>query len=66
MLIGIAEAYNGGKGLSIDPPRLIGNPQLAQRVMEGGSGDPIIGVSTAGYLAATAALRLVDSGKDAA
>ena len=55
-LIGIAEAYNGRKGMRSDPPRLIGDRTAAERVMSGGrDGADLISFSS------PAALRLVDS-----
>lgn len=65
VLVGIAEAYNGSKGLANDPPRLIGDPMAAQRVMAGGTTSPLVSITTAGDMAA-AALRLVDADQDAA
>ena len=56
VLIGIAEAYNGQKGLRSDPPRLIGDRSSAEIVMSGGrDGAELIRFSSPG------ALRLVDS-----
>lgn len=65
-LTGIAEAYNGAKGLRTDPPRLIGDPQAAQRVMSGGTTSPLVQVSQAGSLAAGASLRAIEGGKQSA
>jgi len=48
VLIGIAESYNGQKGLKTDAPRLIGNPAAAERVMAGGQAVNLIGTKRAG------------------
>jgi len=46
-LIGSAEAQNNMKGYPSDPPKLIGNPELAQRTLQLGSDKPKIPVTVA-------------------
>jgi hypothetical protein len=55
VLIGIAEAHNDAKGLGSNPPRLVGNPGEAERVMGGGRNADLIGNARAGE----SVLRLV-------
>lgn len=55
VLIGIAEAHNEAKGLRSSAPRLIGNPDEAERVMSGGGGANLVGNTRAGE----SVLRLV-------
>jgi hypothetical protein len=47
LLIGVAQTYNEQKGFHAEPPRLIGEPAAAQRVMLGGSNVPAIAISRA-------------------
>ena len=55
VLIGIAEAHNDAKGFGSNPPRLVGNPGEAERVMGGGRNADLIGNARAGE----SVLRLV-------
>ena len=65
VLIGISGAHNRNGGFSQDAPILIGNVEKAQEVMQGGSSQPLIGLTHASNASAT--LRLVsDKGEDAA
>lgn len=64
-LVGLSEALNAQKGFRSDPPRLIGDPHLANQVMLGGSSIPLIPV-TVGEHVEGVALRLVNRGSDAA
>jgi hypothetical protein len=43
VLIGIAEAHNDAHGVKSNPPRLIGSPTEAERVMSGGGEPNLIG-----------------------
>ena len=47
MLTGIAEAENVRRGLRSDPPRLIGDAEKAEAVMQGGTDRPLIGFDRA-------------------
>ena len=65
VLIGISGAHNRNGGFAQDAPMLIGNAVKAQEVMQGGSSQPLIGLTHASNASAT--LRLVsDKGEDAA
>ena len=64
VLTGIAEAENVRRGLVSDPPRLIGDAEKAEAVMQGGTDRPLIGFSTAGAAALGVAdnkMRVVDA-----
>lgn len=41
-LVGLAEAQNEQKGFPSDPPVLIGNPEIARKVLENGSDKPAL------------------------
>lgn len=58
VLIGISEAHNARAGHRVSPPRLIGNPRLAEAVLRGGREVNLIGQAWA----SGNTLRLVDSG----
>lgn len=61
VLIGLAEANNRKGGFEIEAPILIGNPDLAQRVLTGGSNTPVLAFQQMAPAAAAKALQLVDS-----
>ena len=46
-LIGKSEAQNNNAGFKSDPPKLVGNPEMAKAVLEGGSDKPRISISVA-------------------
>lgn len=46
-MVGIAELHNGQSGFKVASPMLIGNSEIAQRVMDGGAKKPILGISRA-------------------
>jgi hypothetical protein len=46
VLIGIATAHNEPKGFESGKPVLIGNRQLAQRVLQEGASQPVLGFSS--------------------
>lgn len=56
VLIGISGAHNRNGGFAQDVPMLIGNAEKAQEVMQGGSNQPLIGLTHA----SNATLRLVN------
>jgi len=64
-LVGVSEMQNVGAGFKSDPPRLVGDPEKAKRVMIGGSSAPRLQVSSFGERASAEVLRLVDR-KDSA
>lgn len=61
-LNGIAGMQNRQHGFQTEPPMLIGNPTLAQQVMQLGSEKPMIGFTQAGAVGAD--LRLVGDQRD--
>ena len=61
VLIGLAEANNRKAGFDAEPPLLLGNPDVAKRVMGGGSNNHILQVQQLAPADASRALRLVDS-----
>lgn len=61
VLIGMAEAHNRKAGFDAEPPTLIGNPQLAQQVLLGGSTTPILPVQQLAPAAAANVLQLQDA-----
>lgn len=64
VLIGIAEARNSQAGFRSEEPTLIGDQVQAERVMAGGTTQPLIAMRSAGALAspAAAAQRMVGHG----
>lgn len=59
-LVGVAELQNSASGQRCDPPRLVGDPERAKRVMLVGSDNARIPVSSIGYRASAEVLQLVD------
>lgn len=52
MLTGIAGAHNRNQGLRADPPVLLGDPNMARAVMQGGVDKPRIAIARMGELVA--------------
>lgn len=60
-LIGMSEATNSKNGVAhVEAPTLIGNPEVAARVLQGGSTKPLLQVTQMSEIAANEALRLSD------
>ena len=64
-LVGLNESMNSQNGFQSAPPMLIGNPELARRVLTCGSNIPLIPV-TVGEHVEGVTLRLVNRASDAA
>lgn len=64
-LVGLNEAMNAQKGFQSAPPMLIGNPEVARRVLTCGTDIPLIPV-TVGEHVEGVTLRLVNRASDAA
>lgn len=65
-LVGLSEMANASQGFRSDPPRLVGNPESARRVMLGGTSAPRLQVTGGGAAErAMQALLLIDK-RDAA
>lgn len=64
VLIGLAEAENGTRGMRSEPPRLIGDAEKARIVLSGGTTRPLIGFTIGDALPSAGGLRLI--GKDRA
>lgn len=56
-LIGFYEAQNANDGREIDEPTLIGNPELARKVLQGGSSAPRLAITRPGEKPALPAPR---------
>ncbi len=65
-LVGVSEMSNSAAGHRSDPPRLVGDPERAKRVMLGGTSAPRLQVSSFGEHAAAEVLRLVERNESAA
>jgi hypothetical protein len=62
-LLGIAQSQNEQSGFPSDPPVLIGNPEVARKVLENGSDRPAIGFTR---MASPTTLQIVDADEEAA
>lgn len=59
VMLGLANAHNQKEGYKTQPPRLIGNPAAAEKVVLGGTNAPLIEMRTAGEHFAEAATKRI-------